>query len=786
MRTMSERSRRFSTWQFFANRQRSPPVDSTSLRGYCYDDQPARQQPLIVGHIFESPRQPPQFLLRRPSGLHWPLLRDRSLGSRPALPTQAEIEPPALRSRILSRPLRRAKTDSGHQHRPKISAPLAYSFHESTLKREPSQFSDEIDKDEIKTHRGPNEAIFTLRQHPNPQAEISVAYSYPSRSTSLRVQTNRAVASRSVIRRSRSSGAVSNITAPSTTNTLRNLAEVDPDKNDNAFARIHPAGWNQILPKQWIDDSPDHSDCANTGTTRSLYSHDDAEAQDVDSQASSATAGMRPSPTQSPPKQSSAQFVSRLAKTVNPRYKFEGDEEQDLETVPTQPNPESVYTEVFKTITKPQSLSESQIAQNDECWWDDDVGHLAVNARPSHNHSISSSTPKVAQTSHSADEMYEIRLEQPHEPCDPMERPSFPCGPVSSESRLVGPPCDATSGIGPALHSQGSFTLPKHTAAETSPRGGEREAVDEWFQIDERTGLFALPTVDCPIEPEARRYQTTTYPMQATPIPFVVRRRPLPAFERTVMVPGRIYQQIVQRQQEPPRRPLLVPQQTFPSVSTTSRNPTRVRLEDQSSGSTSRNVDQRRNHELDQQYETDSPRELDDRYFESQAQTQRIHGHIDHLIDMYLPEIPEEGSGDSGDLSQKPGSNDSQDDGGLAGLFDQSEHSPPRAADEKPSPHVCGVGREDWQRTNGLPRQLSRPTRRRANTTGGLEHVQNGVPNGVSFPDISRPQLLRRQALLLSGHPINPGRGRSNGNSRDIQGPVAPTTYLDEHGNTWI
>lgn len=786
MRTMSERSRRSSSWQSLLNRGKPSPVDPTSLRGYCYADQPARKQPLIIDHVFESPRQPPQVSLRRPSGLQWSLLRDRIAGSRPAIPTQVEVESPTLRSRLLLRPLHRSKTVSGNRQIPIISAPVIQDLREQLSQPQLYEICEEIDEDEIKSHRGPSEAIFTLRQHPNPQAEISVAYSYPPRSTSLAARPNHAALGDLSGRPSASNRAASNVTAPHTSSTLRNLAEVDPDKDDKAFARIHPAGWNQILPKQWIEDSPDHSESANTGTTQSLYSHDEPDAQDVEGPASSIATDVRLRPTQSAPRSSPTQYVSRLGKTVNPRFQFEDDKEQDLDPCRTRPYSQPIYTEVGRAPTQPQSQSESQIAQSNESWWDDDVEPLAVNTWPSHDHFTCSPSPKVAQTSISADEMYEQRLEQPQQPGNAVKRPNSSFAPVPMESPLAGSLCDASSATGPALSPPRSSRLRKPVAVETSQRAGEREAVDEWFHINERAELFAMPIFDHPVQRVApTQYQTTVPPIQAASLPFVIRRRPVAATGRTVMVPGRIYRKISQLRQDRQYWPLFVPQRTSqPVVKTATSNPTPVQLENpRIVATTSENVDQQHDYNPHQQYGTGSPRELDDRYFESQTPTQSISGHIDHLIDMYLPEIPEEGSGDG---QQKAQPNAPGDAARFAGGLYKSEDSSPRAADKK-SPQGRDVAREGGNRTYDLHGRPSRMTTQHTNTTDELEHCQSRLyDGGVPFRNTIAPTSLRRQAPFLGDHPISPGGGRSSGHGRGAQVTVAPTTYFDEHGNTWI
>lgn len=778
MRTMSERSRRSSSWQSLINRGKHSPVDATSLRGYCYADQPARKQPLIIDRIFEAPRQPPQVSLHKPSGLQWSLLRNRSAGSRPAIPTQVEVEPPTLRSRLSLRPLHRSKTVSGNRQIPIISAPVIQDLREQLSQPQLYEICEEIDEDEIKSHRGPSEAIFTLRQHPNPQAEISVAYSYPPRSTSLAARPNRAALGDLSGRPSAPSRDTSNLTGPPTISTLCNLAEVDPDKDDKAFARIHPAGWNQILPKQWIEDSPDDSDCANTGTTQSLYSHDEPDTHDVDGPASSIATDVSLRPTQSPPRSSPAQYVSRLGKTVNPRYQFEDDKELDLDPCRTRLDSQPIYTEVGREPTNPQSRSESQIAQNNESWWDDDVEPLAVNTPPSHNHFTCSGSPKVAQTFHSADEMYEQKLQQSPQRGNAVERPNSSFDPLPMESPLTGSMGNASSATGRALPIPRSSSMRKPVAAATSQRAGEREAVDEWFHINKRAELFAMPIFDHAIQRVApTHYRSTVPPMQAAPLPFVIRRRPVAATGRTIMVPGRIYRKISQLRQDRQYWPLFVPQRTFqPVVETATHNPTPVHLENtRIVGTTTEKIDQQRDYIPHQQYETDSTRELDDRYFESQTPTQRTSGQIDHLIDMYLPEIPEEGSGDG---TQKPQPNEPGNAASFAGVLYETEDSSPRAAD---------AVREGGNRTYDFPGQPSRTMTRHTNTTGELEHCQSRLHDGgAPFRNTIVPTSVRRHAPFLQNHPISPGVGWSSGDSRGAQGTVAPITYFDEHGNTWI
>lgn len=60
---------------------------------------------------------------------------------------------------------------------------------------------------------------------------------------------------------------------------LLNLADLDPDKRGDAFERIHPDGWNKVLPRLWVEQDLSDDDSKDTEETRSVYSQDNGEEQ---------------------------------------------------------------------------------------------------------------------------------------------------------------------------------------------------------------------------------------------------------------------------------------------------------------------------------------------------------------------------------------------------------------------------------------------------------------------------------------------------------------------------
>ena len=56
------------------------------------------------------------------------------------------------------------------------------------------------------------------------------------------------------------------------------LADLDPDKEGPAFARIHPEGWGKVIPKQWMEDQFSHVP-SETDEEKSVYSQDNGEEE---------------------------------------------------------------------------------------------------------------------------------------------------------------------------------------------------------------------------------------------------------------------------------------------------------------------------------------------------------------------------------------------------------------------------------------------------------------------------------------------------------------------------
>ncbi|OQU97656.1 hypothetical protein CLAIMM_03551 [Cladophialophora immunda] len=55
--------------------------------------------------------------------------------------------------------------------------------------------------------------------------------------------------------------------------TTQQWADLDPDKREPGFARIHPDGWSKVIPKQWMEDQlSDRSSDTGVDDDRSVYS----------------------------------------------------------------------------------------------------------------------------------------------------------------------------------------------------------------------------------------------------------------------------------------------------------------------------------------------------------------------------------------------------------------------------------------------------------------------------------------------------------------------------------
>jgi len=231
----------------------------------------------------------------------------------------------------------RSKTIDTHRRLP-ISAPIL----QDPLDQWPDK-SHAFQNADFQSPVGPeeaSEAIFTLTEAPDPEARITVQYSPRDESWD---RINRRTDLQDI------------------TSQGQDLGAHDQDKRNEVFARIHAEGWNQIVPKQWVEYEFSE-DGSKTPTSRSLYSGDETEGS-----LNEEKLGPRVRTTVEPQQLSgpSSKSTSRLAKTSNPRFVFEDsdDEAKQLQTQ-SKLQEDQVW---WESLASPLSLSSTPYHQNREC-----------------------------------------------------------------------------------------------------------------------------------------------------------------------------------------------------------------------------------------------------------------------------------------------------------------------------------------------------------------------------------------------------------------------------------
>ncbi|KEF57827.1 uncharacterized protein A1O9_05747 [Exophiala aquamarina CBS 119918] len=188
-----------------------------------------------------------------------------------------------------------------------------------------------------------SEAIFTLTEPPNPEARITVQYS-PRKSSWDRTERRMSLDASVPI--------------------IGDLAEHDSDKRNEVFARVDAEGWNQSIPKQWVDNGFSEEG-AKTTASRSLYSGDDSGDSQNGGQVEQAMSTLQTKVEPERRSESSSKATSRLAKTSNPRFVFEDcDDEPEQRKTQCGSHEDQVW---WQNLTKPLCLCSTPYHQTQEC-----------------------------------------------------------------------------------------------------------------------------------------------------------------------------------------------------------------------------------------------------------------------------------------------------------------------------------------------------------------------------------------------------------------------------------
>ncbi|KAK5048042.1 hypothetical protein LTR84_006232 [Exophiala bonariae] len=223
----------------------------------------------------------------------------------------------------------RSRSLATHGMRPQISAPVYQPW--DTW----AETSDLVTLMETQSLVGPedaSEAVFTLTRHPDPEAMITVQYSP----------------------RTNSSGAAETLDdVHSNITDVQDLAELDADKRNPIFDRIHADGWNQIIPKQWVDDEFSDEE-GKTSASQSVYSQD-TKGSDIARQPSAHT-----SPRQGWQLGQSPKATSQSVETSKPRFVFEDDGDE------------------------PERTKKNSRWHQDQIWWQKQTDALELSSTPYH------------------------------------------------------------------------------------------------------------------------------------------------------------------------------------------------------------------------------------------------------------------------------------------------------------------------------------------------------------------------------------------------------------------
>lgn len=439
----TDRRKNSPSWRSMFSRRKTSAnnIDAFYTQLYSISDPFDRQKMVPHTHSYDIPRVPYREIQRMGSLLSWSPFSKRNEieNDHPRLTArEAYHQQQSKKSRIPWANPSRSRTIDCLRQRPKISPPLRYPSDQWFTTRhsfEQVGFQPSVGPDEA------SEAIFTLTRQPNPEAWITVKYS--PRESSLEAAEERTIFDVNIV-------------------PVQDLGEYDPDKRNEVFARIHPEGWNQIIPRQWVEDEFS-DDGVKTTASQSLYSRDDTEDNGF---------GQHPLRTSiEGERQPARELTSRLVETSSPRFVFEDSDDE-----------------------VPRAETKSELHE-DQVWWQNRTSALHLSSTPYHQNRECSSNclpcpiETVSQLKRAGDRT--VPLPKGSRYSDSNQRRE-----LTSWTPDQGRPRNNTS---PARLMQPPNELPNHRA---------RRSVDEFFNLADTESL-----VPPPLRPrhEDAHLKTTSY-----------------------------------------------------------------------------------------------------------------------------------------------------------------------------------------------------------------------------------------------------------------------------------
>lgn len=328
----------FSWRSMFGRRKTSAStIDAFYAQPYSIPDPFDRDPRVSYNQSYDIPPAPYRQIRRTGSLLSWsPFNKMGRVENDPPRLTAREAyhQRQPKKSRIPRANPSRSRTIGSHGQRPKISPPLHYPsdpWFTTSHSFEQVGFQPSVGPEEA------SEAIFTLTRQPDPEARITVQYS--PRESSWGAAEGR-----------------TGLDADAGIVPVQDLAEYDLDKRNEVFARIHPEGWNQILPKQWVEDEFS-DDGVKTTASQSLYSREDSEGSVFGHHLLRTSIEAE--------RQTAPKLTSSLVKASSPRFVFDdSDDEGRRAETKSELHEDQVW---WRNQTSALRLSSTQYHQNREC-----------------------------------------------------------------------------------------------------------------------------------------------------------------------------------------------------------------------------------------------------------------------------------------------------------------------------------------------------------------------------------------------------------------------------------
>jgi hypothetical protein len=715
----TDRRKNSFSWRsmFVRHKASANAIDAFYTQPYSISDPFDRQTTVPHTQSYDIPRAPYQQIRRTGSLLSWsPFGKRNPVENDSPRRTAREVyhQRQPKKSRIPRASPSRSRTIDSHGKRPKISPPLRYPSDQWFTTRhslEQVGFQPSVGPEEV------SEAIFTLTRQPDPEAGITVQYSP----------------------RESSWDAVEGRTGPDANRIpVQDLAEYDPDKRNEVFARIHPEGWNQIIPKQWVEDEFS-DDGVKTTASQSLYSRDDSEGS---------VFGQHPQrPTVETERQPAPRLTSSLVKTSGPRFVFEDSDNEGARA------------------EKKSELHEDQV------WWRNQTTALRLSSTPYHQNRECSSNclpcpiETVSQLKRADD--HTTPLPKGSRYSDPLQRRE-----LTSLTKSQGRPRINTS---PARLMQPPIASPSNKA---------RRTVDEFFNLADSGSLVPAPLRPRHEEPHREQsHKTTGDENRKTTIYHAGEGFPMTSPGNKTIVPAipdrqlkdgasassdKSWETVRYVTEEDPgeydsNRDIQIQPQIEPlGIGNKGVNHNYGRVRGQVGHMQRSNV-----------VENDPEQNVDDildlYLTRNQAETDSGYATSQHLGFQYGP------------VRNYPSPEPEYTNPSVSTALQRNSHS-------DPVPLPVPQARSLW----GTPShaRASKPSRRSGGDEEQRERIIPPPPTTTTQHRHGESSFLRQQALFTGDCPQCPGSRRWNGNAEGRResnsGARLPVTVIDEFGNPWI